>query len=309
MIPECFFQPKTWWQCHKHQERYSVKIRRFLLTVFLAACLTVPAGAAFAVDVAEQADVIYKAITAGEAIPISSVPEDEQTEGNAYLIQEILHKKMMQTTKDTVVGFKAGLTAEPQLKRFKAPGAASAPLFKSGLIVVKAPKKSVTIKSFPGIMLETEFAFRTAKAIKSPVGSIDELRPLIKSVHACIEIPRIRFTDMPKLFFFDLTASGVGTKMFMVGPAHDPQNMDLDGAEVTLVRDGETVNTGKGADALGSQWKALLWLVNNVVARNGGIEKGQYLLTGAMGAMIPGKNGSYTATFPFETLKFTVSEK
>ena len=59
---------------------------------------------------------------------------------------------------------------------------------------------------------------------------------------------------------------------------------------------------------MGTQWKALLWLVNNVVARNGGIDAGQYLLTGAMGNMIPGKSGSYTATFPFETLKFTVSE-
>ena len=286
-----------------------MRLPRVLAALFLASGLLLPAGPAFAIDVAKEADAIFNAITSGNPIPISSVPESEQTEGNAYLIQEILHKKMMQKTKDTVVGFKAGLTAEPQLKRFKAPGPASAPLFKSGLIVVKDPKKTVTIHSFPGIMLETEFAFQTAVDITSPVGTIDELRPMIKSVHACIEIPRIRFTDMPKLFFFDLTAAGVGTKMFLVGPPHDFKDLDLDGMDVTLTRGDKTVNTGRGSDAMGGQWKALLWLVNNTLAWNGSIEAGRYLLTGAMGAMIPGKAGPYKATFPFETLKFTVTEK
>ena len=286
-----------------------MKLHRILTTLALSAGLLLPSQAAFGMDVAAEADGIFKAITAGDPIPISTAPAEEQTETNAYMIQEILHKKMMQATKDSIAGYKAGITAEPQIKRFKAPAPASAPLFKSGLILVKDAKKTVPIKAFPGIMLETEFAFKTAKAIKKPVASKAELQDLIQSVHACIEIPRIHFADMSRVFFFDLTAAGVGTRMFIIGPPHPFKDLDLDSPEVVLTRDKETVNKGKGADAMGGQWDALLWLVNNVVARNGGAEKDQYLLTGAMGSMIPGQPGSYVATFPFETLKFTITEK
>jgi 2-keto-4-pentenoate hydratase len=53
------------------------------------------------------------------------------------------------------------------------------------------------------------------------------------------------------------------------------------------------VNQGKAADALGDQWKALLWLVNGVVEHGYTIDPGQILITGAMGKMIPGKPGKY----------------
>lgn len=286
-----------------------MKPRHFLMTLALAVGLLFPAQAAFGINVAEEANTIFNAIASGNPIPLLGVPEAEQTEGNAYVIQELLHKKMMQATKDSIVGFKAGITAEPQIKRFKAPSPASAPLFKSGLIIVADTKKTLTIKSFPGIMLETEIAFKTAKAIKKPVASKAELRDMIKSVHACIEIPRVYFTDLSRVFFFDLTAAGVGTYKFIIGPPRDFKNIDLDSVDVILTRGGETVNSGKGGDAMGSQWNALLWLVNNAVARNGGVEKDQYLLTGALGAMIPGKPGSYVAKFPFDTLTFTITEK
>ncbi|SBV93771.1 putative 2-hydroxypenta-2,4-dienoate hydratase [uncultured delta proteobacterium] len=286
-----------------------MKPRRFLMTLAVAAGLLFPAQAAFGINVAEEADTIFNAVASGKPIPLLDVPEAEKTEGNAYLIQEILHKKMMQASKDSIVGFKAGVTAEPQIKRFKAPSPASAPLFKSGLIPVTDTKKALTIKSFPGIMLETEIAFKTAKAIKKPVASKAELQGMIKSVHACIEIPRIYFADLSRVFFFDLTAAGVGTHKFIIGPPRDVKSIDLDGAAVVLTRGNETVNSGKGVDAMGGQWDALLWLVNNVVARNGGVEKDQYLLTGALGAMIPGKPGSYVATFPFEKISFTITEK
>lgn len=285
-----------------------MRCHHLLLTCALAVGLLVPAAGACAFDAAKEADTIYRAISAGGLVPIASVPEAEKTEDNAYLVQTTLHKKMMQTTKDTVAGFKAGLTGAPQLKRFKAPSPNSAPLFASGLIVLEDPKKPLTFKNFPGMMLETEFAYKTAAPIMAPVADVAALKPLIASVHPAIEIPCLRFEDMPRVFFYDLTASGVGTRMAVIGPAHDPKNLDLNSMPVTLTRDGETVNKGLGADALGDQWQALLWLVNNAVKRHGGIEAGQYLLTGALGSMLPAKPGAYTATYPISTLTFTITE-
>ena len=72
---------------------------------------------------------------------------------------------------------------------------------------------------------------------------------------------------------------------------------DLNAVEVTLSRDGETVNTGKGTDALGDQWQAALWLVNTTLEHGWTIEPGQLIITGALGNMIPGKSGRYIADY------------
>ena len=233
--------------------------------------------------------------------------EAEKTEDNAYKIQAVLFKNIIEATKDSVAGYKGALTAEAQITRFKAPGPASAPLLKSGKIEITNTDTPFTLKAFPGMMLESEFTFKTAVPITSPVKDEQELKKLMKSVHASIEVPQVYFTDMANLAFFDLVAAGVGSRSFVVGPAHET-NLDFDSMQVVLTRDGEVVNEGKGTDVLGGPWKALLWLVNHLVERHGGIEAEQYLMTGAMGSMIPAQPGKYVMTFPFETLTFEVVE-
>jgi hypothetical protein len=42
--------------------------------------------------------------------------------------------------------------------------------------------------------------------------------------------------------------------------------------------------------------------------REGRVEAGQYLLTGALGNMIPAQSGKYTVVYPFDTLNFEVAE-
>ncbi len=280
-----------------------MKLCRKLVVLCLGGLLLVPA-AALALDAAQEAETIYQAMSSGQKIPISPVPEAEQTMDNAYLVQAELVKKLSQN--DPIVGFKGGLTAKAQFARFKASSPTSAPIFRSGLILVEKPQEAVILKAFPGMMLETEFVFRADQAITSPVKDVAALKPLFGSVHAGIEVPCLNFSDMAKLFVYDLTAAGVGTKLFLVGPGHDPASLDLDAMDVTLTRDGEEVNKGRGSDALDSQWEALLWLVNTAVERHGGIKAGQYLFTGALGKMIPAKPGIYTATFPIETLNFVI---
>jgi 2-keto-4-pentenoate hydratase len=83
--------------------------------------------------------------------------------------------------------------------------------------------------------------------------------------------------------------------------------VDVNKVEVTMTLDGKEANKGKAQDALGDQWKALLWLVNGVVKQGYPIEQGQIFITGAMGNMIPGKPGKYEGNYgPLGTLSFTV---
>jgi 2-keto-4-pentenoate hydratase len=274
------------------------------LPVLLFVVLALAASAA-GIEVEKEAETIYKAMQNGERLLLIQADPAEKTEENAYKIQGLLFQKRLEG--DSVAGYKAGVTTAAQLERFKAPGAASAPLLKKGMLEIADPKAPFTLKAFPGMMLETEFAFKTSAPIESQVKDEEELKKLIGSIHIGIEVPQLNFADMGNLGFFDLVATGVGSKNFVVGPAHETQ-LDVDSMQVTLARDGTVVVEGKGTDVLGGQWKTLLWLVNNTLAHGGRIEAGQYLLTGAMGGMIPAQPGKYTATYPFETLTFEVAE-
>ena len=61
---------------------------------------------------------------------------------------------------------------------------------------------------------------------------------------------------------------------------------------MTLERDGEVIARGRGADALGSPWRALLWLNRALVVEGLSLEPGDIVLTGALGpvsAFSPGE--------------------
>ena len=286
---------------HQITRRRLLIISSFIFVLFLIT----PAIAS--INIETEAKIIVDAMKAGELVPLSTLEEEEKTEDNVYKIQEIVFKSIIESNNDSVAGYKGAITAAAQIARFKAPGPATAPLLKSGLTEIKDVSVPLSLEYFPGMMLEAEFTFKTAVPITSPVKDEEELKKLIASVHASIEIPKLYFTDMSKLGFFDLVSAGAGSKNFVVGTAHNT-DLDVDSMQVIMTRDGTVVIEGKGTDVLGGPWKSLLWMVNNILVRQGPIEAGQYLMTGAMGSMIPAQPGEYVLTFPFETLKFEVKE-
>jgi len=155
-------------------------------------------------------------------------------------------------------------------------------------------------------MLEVELTYKTKAKITAPVKDEAELKELIESVHPSIEVPQLYFQDMSKVAVFDIIAAGVGSKKFLVGPAAELS--DPDTVSIKLEKDGEVINEGPATDALGGQWKALLWIVNNIVENGYVIEEGQYIMTGALGKMLPAQPGEYKADFGFTTLQFKISQ-
>ncbi|MDR1741901.1 MAG: hypothetical protein LBR38_08715 [Synergistaceae bacterium] len=280
----------------------------------LLALFILSLGVAFAAHTAELdevASIYFDAAQNGKPMPILEAQPTLRTPENAYAIQRLLVDKLLAAKGDEIAGFKAGATAPAQMERFGSKEPASAPLFKSGLIELSDPSQPIKIAPFGGIMLETELAFKAARPITEPVKDEAELKSLVESVHPAIEVPSVYFEDMSKVRFFDLTAAGIGSKMFIIGPAVSVADIDPDSVAVTLKRGGETVNEGKGTDALGGQWKALLWLVNNTVKQGYDVKAGQYFMTGALGSMIPAKAGAYEADFspaPLSKILFEVTE-
>ena len=261
-----------------------------------------------ALELEAEADAIFTAIANDRPIPALNSPAAFRTENNAYAIQKILFDKILAANKgDAVAGIKGALTAPAQMRRFESSVPALAPLLKSGLTETKG--EGVTeFKSFKGMMLEVELTFKTAVPITEPVKDEETLKTLFASVHPSIEIPQLYFADMSKVKFFEIVEAGVGSKKFFVGPAFKLSDVDVDSVNVKLQCDGNVVNEGKAADALGGQWKALLWIVNNTLAHGYKLDAGQYVMTGALGSMIQAKPGVYKADYGFSTLNFKVSE-
>jgi 2-keto-4-pentenoate hydratase len=288
---------------------WSIKPHKRFAALFLTICLSLSClSSAFAdADWEKEADKFFAAMENGQPLPLlKDVPGEERSIDNAYKVQKILFEKLL-SKGEAIAGFKGALTAPAQMQRFGADRPASAPLFRSGLIEADSSGQA-ELHSFRGMMLEAELAFKTALPITAPVEDEESLKKLIAGVHPAIEIPQVYFTDMSEVGVFDIVAAGIGSRQFLIGPFFPVDGVDLDRIKVKLDLDGATVNEGAATDALGGQWKALLWLVNNTLSQGYTIEAGQYLMTGALGNMIPARPGTYTADYSFASLTFKVLE-
>jgi len=111
-----------------------------------------------------------------------------------------------------------------------------------------------------------------------------------------IELPNLYFENMESLKGVDILAANLVSNEFILGEEKRAEGLDVNNITVTVYLDGQIVGSGKGSD-LGDQWEAALWMVNNVVRQGWKVEPGHVFLTGALGEMLPGKEGKYKADY------------
>lgn len=270
-------------------------------------CLLVLVLFATALALAGEAEVVKSVLEGRAAVkpfpnPSSQLPG--LTVDKAYALQKEVVKGLL-AKGDAVSGFKGGLTAEAGQKRFGVNEPVMAPLCKSGEL---GPDAVVSSKDFVKLFIETEIGYVFGQKISEPVKDVDSLKKTVKEVFPAIELPDLRFADMKTVNGPDIIVDAVGSAKYIVGKRIPADKLDVSTVEVTLTLDGNVVNQGKAADCLGDQWKALLWIVNSALAQGWTIEPGQVIITGAMGAMIPGKPGKYEGKWgPLGTISWTVN--
>lgn len=209
----------------------------------------------------------------------------------AYQIQTAFVKARL--TKDSIAGFKAGLTTQGAQAYFGIDRPIFGVLFKSGDF---SQLPVISLKNFNYLMIETELGFITKKAITKTVNSVAELKTYIAQVVPVIELPDVGFAKNP-ITAIDLVAANTGSEGFIYHKEVNWIGQNLNAVAVSLSHNGNIVNQGEGTDALGDQWEALRWLVNQVLAHGWSIEKGNILITGALGTMIAAEPGIYRAQF------------
>ena len=134
---------------------------------------------------------------------------------------------------------------------------------------------------------EAEIAFILKEAITQPVAHISELLSKIEYVCAAIEIVGSRVENW-NIRITDTVADNASASHFVLGEAHvAPDQIDFENASMELFRNGELASEGIAKACMGNPLNAVLWLCNTFVERGVPINKGDIILSGALGPMVP----------------------
>ncbi|AFM26732.1 2-keto-4-pentenoate hydratase [Desulfomonile tiedjei] len=239
----------------------------------------------------EVINSIVAARTSTKTFPLPSAQIPDLDLNKAYALQRTLTERLVKSG-HRIGGFKAGLTSEAGQKRFGVDRPLLGPLFKSGEL---EPGVSLEPKDFTRLFIEVEIGYLLGDKITEPVQDVETLKKKIKEVFPAVELPDLRFDDMKNLKGADIVVDAVSSSKYIVGRRMPADKVDVSAVSVILKLDGNEINKGQASDALGDQWKALLWLVNSAVEQGWTLEPGYIFITGALGNMLPGKPGKYEA--------------
>lgn len=236
--------------------------------------------------------VLFENYQACKPIPLPSASVPNLDVKKAYQIQDQFVSKLIQKG-DKVAGYKAGLTSAPAQKKFKAPGPVTGVLLESMQIV----NGKIPAKNFTKMMLEVEIGYILKEDISKPIKP-EEAKDLITTILPAIEVPDLNFATFKGLKFTDIIADNVGARGFILGQGQAAAKVDPNQVTGQLFLNGQALGDSvPGRAALGDQWKALAWTINNILAQGGHIKKGMVVITGSLGRMYPGKPGSYKAVY------------
>jgi 2-keto-4-pentenoate hydratase len=216
----------------------------------------------------------------------------------AYLSQDYLIKDIV-AGGDKVAGYKVAFTSAASRQAFGAPGPAYGRLLAGQR---RDSGAAVPGDDFHKLAVELEVAMVIGRRIDRHVGSIEELRPCVRAVCPALELPDEHFApEAGRATFEDRVADNLGAHRFVLGPAVEPDKVNVDAVAATLTHDGQAVANGRARDVLGSPWASLLWLVNGLVKSGFKLEPGDVVITGSMNAPYsppPGREaGEYVGDF------------
>jgi len=146
---------------------------------------------------------------------------------------------------------------------------------------------AIPLSRFIQPKIEAEIAFVLGERLAGPGVTVTDARRSIAGAAAAMEIVdsrienwRIKLADTVA----DLASNGAAATSSRIVPI---DGLDTRLVGMTLTRNGELVDTGAGAAALGDPVAVVAWLAN-VLGENGvALEPGHIVLTGALHAAVP----------------------
>jgi 2-keto-4-pentenoate hydratase len=234
-------------------------------------------------DVATKARALYEARRTRVPIPPFTDAEPDLDMDDGYAIQKELVKLLL-ADGDRIVGHKVGLTAAPMQRALGIDSPDYGPVLASTLY---RNGDAIPLEAFVSPKVEAEIVFVLGKRLEGPGVTVTQARTAIAGAVAGMEIIDSRIVDWRiKLAdtVADLASNGAIATSSRIVPLGD---LDARLIGMALTRNGELVDTGAGAAALGDPVAVVAWLANTLGEHGVALEPGHLILTGALHAAVP----------------------
>jgi 2-keto-4-pentenoate hydratase len=234
-------------------------------------------------DIAGKARALYDARR--DRVAIAPFTDEDPTLGMAdgYAVQQELTTLLL-AAGDSVIGYKVGLTSKPMQKMIGVDSPDYGPVLGS---TVYRDGDAISLSRFIQPKIEAEIVFVLGDRLEGPGVTVTDAHRATAGVAAAMEIVDSRFADWRiKLAdtVADLASNGAVAVSGHVVPL---AGLDTRLVGMTLTRNGELVDTGAGAAALGDPLTVVAWLANTLGAVGLAMEPGQLVMTGALHAAVP----------------------
>jgi 2-keto-4-pentenoate hydratase len=141
-------------------------------------------------------------------------------------------------------------------------------------------------------LIEAELVFRLGEDLDAPDVDEGRARSAVSEILAALEVvdSRIAGWDITRV---DTIADNASAGLFVLAPEGRPiDGHDLRTLRMEMRRDGELVSSGSGADnVMGDPLSGLAWLAREAHRRGVGLRAGQVVFAGALGPMVPIREG------------------
>ncbi|HZZ51991.1 MAG TPA: fumarylacetoacetate hydrolase family protein [Pseudonocardia sp.] len=234
-------------------------------------------------------DAVAKARALYEArrtrVPIPPFTDDDPSLGMAdgYAIQKELVPLLL-ADGDRIVGYKVGVTSAAMQKLIGIDSPDYGPVFAS---TVYADGDTIPLDKFIQPKVEAEIVFVLGSRLAGPGVTTMDARRAIAGAAASMEIVDSRIEDWRiKLAdtVADLASNGAVAISSRLVPL-DGLNPRMVG--MTITRNGELLDTGAGAAALGDPVAVVAWLANVLGEDGVALEPGHLVMTGSLHAAEP----------------------
>ncbi len=218
-------------------------------------------------------------------VPIPPFTDDDPSLGMAdgYAIQRELIELLL-ADGDRIVGHKVGLTSKPMQKMVGVDSPDSGPVLAS---TIYRDGDTIPAGRFIAPKIEAEIVFVIGERLEGPGVTVTQAHAAIAGAVAAMEIVDSRIADWRiKLAdtVADLASNGAMATSSRIVPITD---IDTRLIGMTLTRNGELIDTGAGAAALGDPVAVVAWLANVLGGDGVALEPGHLIMTGALHAAVP----------------------
>jgi 2-keto-4-pentenoate hydratase len=218
-------------------------------------------------------------------VPIPPFTDDDPGLGMAdgYAIQRELIELLL-ADGDRIVGHKVGLTSKPMQQMVGVDSPDYGPVLAS---TIYRDGDTIPVSRFIAPKVEAEIVFVIGERLMGPGVTVTQAHAAIAGAVAAMEIVDSRIADWRiKLAdtVADLASNGAMATSSRVVPLTelDPRLVGM-----TLTRNGELIDTGAGAAALGDPVAVVAWLANVLGGDGVALEPGHLIMTGALHAAVP----------------------